>query len=79
VAQRLQKSRFTSEKRGAAQRSKKIKKIVDDSMAILSLTKTSADASRYLMYGKGGWPHEPTKPVASNGEKRLAESLNPRR
>jgi hypothetical protein len=32
------------------------------------------------MYGKGGWPHQPTKPVASNGEKQLAESLNkPRR
>jgi len=44
---------------------KKIKKIVDDLMAILSLAKTSAGASRYLMYGKGGWPHEPTEPVAS--------------
>jgi len=62
------------------ERSKKIKKIIDDLMAMLSLTKTSADASRYNLYGKGGWPHQPTKPVASNGEKQLAESLNkPRR
>jgi hypothetical protein len=74
MARWLKKSRFTSENRGVSQRSKKFKKIVDDLMAILSLTKTSADASRYLMYGKGGWPHEPTKPVASIGEKRLAES-----
>jgi hypothetical protein len=46
------------------ERSKKIKKIVDDLPAILNLARTSADASRYLMYGKGGWPHEPTEPVA---------------
>jgi hypothetical protein len=59
------------------ERSKKIKKIIDDLAAILSVTRTSADASRYFMCGKGGWPHKPTKPVASNGEKRLAESLNP--
>jgi hypothetical protein len=30
------------------------------------------------MCGKGGWPHEPTEPVASHGEKRLAESLKPK-
>ena len=58
------------------ERSKKIKKFIDDLSMILSLAKTSADASRYLKCGKGGWPHEPTKPVAFNGEKRLAESLN---
>jgi hypothetical protein len=60
------------------ERSKIIKKIIDDLMAIFSLAKTSADASRYLMYGKGGWPHEPTEPVASNGEEQLAESLKPK-
>jgi hypothetical protein len=47
---------------------------VDDGMAILSLTKTSAGTSRYRCAVNGGWPHEPIKPVASNGEKRLAES-----
>jgi hypothetical protein len=65
---------FTSENGGLTIRSKKIKKFIDDSMAIFSLAETSADASRYLTYGKGGWPHQPTKPVASNGEKQLAES-----
>jgi len=57
------------------ERSKKIKKIIDDLAAIHSLGKTSADASRYNLYGKGGWPHQPTKPVASNGEKQQVESL----
>ncbi len=42
-----EKGLFTSENRGAWKRSKNIKKIIDDLMAILSLTKTSADASRY--------------------------------
>jgi hypothetical protein len=28
-----------------------------------------------MMCGKGGWPHKPTEPVASNGERQLAESL----
>jgi len=41
------KSRFTSENEGAAERSKRIKKMFDDLMAIFSLTQTSADASRY--------------------------------
>jgi hypothetical protein len=75
VTHRSQKVVLPLKRRTASKRSKKIKKIIDDLMAILSLTETSADASRYTMCGKGGWPHEPTEPVASNGEKRLAESL----
>jgi hypothetical protein len=60
-------------KRGVpGERSKKIKKIIDDLAAILSLTKTSADASRYrctvmaagltnrqsrlLQMERSGWP-----------------------
>ena len=51
------RGRFTSQNGVVSERSKKIKKIIDDLVAILNLTQTSADASRYLMYGKGGWPH----------------------
>jgi hypothetical protein len=51
--------------RAPCERSKKVKKIIDDWMAIFSLTQTSADASRYEMYGKGGWPHEPPERVVS--------------
>ena len=44
---RVAKRGFTSENEGAWERSKRIKKIIDDLMAIFSLTQTSADASRY--------------------------------
>jgi hypothetical protein len=40
-------SRFTSQNKVATGTFKKIKKIVDDLVAILNLTQTSADASRY--------------------------------
>jgi len=63
----LQRADLPLKKRRRANVQKKIKKIVDDLVAKLNLTKTRADASRYFMCGKGGWPHEPTKPVVSNG------------
>jgi hypothetical protein len=39
---------FTSHRGSDLERSKRFKKMFDDSMAIFSVTQTSADASRYL-------------------------------
>lgn len=47
-----EKGAFTSENEGSKKRSKNYKKIIDDSMPIFSVNKTSADASRYRKDGK---------------------------
>jgi len=45
----LEAGRFTSQNRGAELAFKKNKKIIDELAAMLNVTQTSADASRYYL------------------------------
>ncbi len=58
------------------ERSKRIKKIIDDLAAIFSVTQTSADASRYRCTVKAAGLTNRQSRLLS-WRKRLAESLNP--
>ena len=59
------------------ERSKKIKKLLTNPWVCIVSPKRVQMPAVTDRYGKGGWPQKPTEPVASNGEKQLAESLNP--